>query len=367
MSRTTSSVRFYCRACKADRHGLAPIEVSITINQKRKFINLTRKERPEQFAKETAKKTSELSDYLEQIRQKINQIQTELIRLNQPVTADNIREYIKNGGTRTYTIEDCFREYYSIHPMSSVTYDKYKIIEKSFIQHLHSNMEMTQVSPQHISSFYQHLRQTEKTSTSGCKMQKLKTIFRFAWESGRIPQFPFNCIKINKGKPAKEYLTPTEIRAIKGKRITIERLSRVRDLFIFQMSTGLSYADIADVKEIHQRNGTHYIKGTRRKTGIEFTAVVLPDGLEIWNRYNGILPLLTNQKYNSYLKEIGDICGTQTLKTHLARKTYATILLNAGVSLHNVAKSLGHSPQICHKHYASVMDESLIDEVSVKI
>ena len=117
MSRTTSSVRFYCRTCKADKQGFAPIEVSITINQKRKFISLTRKERPEQFSKEISKKNSELSDYIDQIRQKINQTQTELIRLNQPVTADNIREYMKNGGTKTYTIEDCFREYYSVHPM----------------------------------------------------------------------------------------------------------------------------------------------------------------------------------------------------------------------------------------------------------
>ena len=130
------------------------------------------------------------------------------------------------------------------------------------------------------------------------------------------------------------------------------------------MSTGLSYADIETTTTLYEKDGITYIKGQRTKTKIPYTAVVLQDGVEIWNKYNGQLPILTNQKYNAYLKEIQDICKIDhNLTTHLARKTYATNMLNAGIAITTVSKMLGHSNcNITQKHYASVLDDTVISE-----
>ena len=109
--RTTSSIQFYCRNCKTDRKGFAPVEISLTINQKRTFIHLPRKERPADFLKETSKKKSEINDYLDTVRVKINQVQTELMQRGLAITAERIKEYMKSGGVKTYTVNDMYNEY----------------------------------------------------------------------------------------------------------------------------------------------------------------------------------------------------------------------------------------------------------------
>ena len=147
------------------------------------------------------------------------------------------------------------------------------------------------------------------------------------------------------------------------------RLQKVRDLSLFQAASGLSYADLAllkpeDMKETD--SGVHYIKGRRAKTGIEYTSVILPFGLDIWRKYCGVLPLLSNQRYNSYLKEIEAIVGLKKgLHSHIFRKTYATMLLNRGVRMETVSKALGHSStKITQAYYAKMQDNTITSEIS---
>lgn len=365
--RTTSSIQFYCRNCKTDKQGFSPIEISLTINQKRTFIHLPRKERPADFLKETSKKKSEINDYLDTVRVKINQVQTELMQRGLAVTAERIKEYMKSGGVKTYTVNDMYNEYMKTfgEGMTHTTAGKYKLVMGEFIRFIgNGETEINSITPSVISRFYQQQQQQYKDSTSGSKMTKLKTMFKFAWENGKINHLPFSTIRINKGQPKKEYLAESDVVRLKEKTITIPRLQQVKDLFIFQMSTGLSYADIETITTLYEKDGITYIKGQRTKTKIPYTAVVLQDGIEIWNRYNGSLPILSNQKYNAYLKEIQDICGiTHNLTTHLARKTYATKMLNAGIAITTVSKMLGHSNcNITQKHYASVYDDTVISE-----
>ncbi len=146
-----------------------------------------------------------------------------------------------------------------------------------------------------------------------------------------------------------------------------ESLNRIRDLFVFQAASGLSYTDMAKLKpEDVQRapNGQYYIHDKRNKTGVYYTAVILDEGVEVLKRYNFRLPIISNHKVNTYLKAIRDICGIdKPIFSHVARHTYATRCLNRGIRLEVVAKLLGHSTTKITQHYAKLLQKSILSEV----
>ena len=364
--RTTTNISFYCRHSKVDSDGYAPVEICIIINGKRTMLSLPRKEKPNVFKNDCKKKSSEVYAFISEARKNIDRAMTDLLRYGQPITTYTIKEYVRNGGIRTYTITDLFDTFLKENKTSLVTYQKYRIIQRQFCSMFGGEKEANSISSNDINLFYSYLRSTEKETTAGAKMGKLKTIFKYAYEGGKIPTFPFSNIHISKGEPNKVYLTENEIKAIADKAIDIPRIAQVRDIFLFQASTGLSFSDMADTETILERNGVEYVQGRRKKTNVEYTAIVLPKGIEIWNRYNGKLPLLSNQKYNAYLKELADICGIQkTITTHTARKSYASVLYQKGVSIGVIAKMLGHtSEKTTQRTYAFLTEDNVLNEAA---
>ena len=198
-------------------------------------------------------------------------------------------------------------------------------------------------------------------------MVKLKTIVTFGLDNNRIKINPFNGIKIVKTTKEVEFLTESEVKTIKERNLG-GRLSKVRDLFIFQCFTGLAYTDMAHLtREDFQVNelGQIYIKKSRLKTGVGFTTVLFPEAAEIIKRYDYELPVLSNQKYNSYLKEIADLCGiTKPMHTHIGRHSFATMALNRGLSLETVAKMLGHSNIKQTQHYSKLVDKTVFEAIA---
>ncbi len=79
-----------------------------------------------------------------------------------------------------------------------------------------------------------------------------------------------------------------------------------------------------------------------------------------------VLPVPSNQRMNSYLKEIADVCGIKkTLSTHIARHTFACIAIANKVSMESIAKMLGHSDLRTTKIYAKLMDKTVSEEMNV--
>lgn len=133
--------------------------------------------------------------------------------------------------------------------------------------------------------------------------------------------------------------------------------------FVFACYTALAYSDLASISidDIKVQNGVHFIQKNRIKTGVQYTIPLNDIAMEILKRYNYQLPVLTNQRYNSYLKEIADICGIEKkLTSHLARHTAATLMLNSGISIDVVAKILGHRNTAMTAHYAKMLDKTII-------
>lgn len=372
--RTTSSVAFYCRPCKATKTGQAPVELSIIINGQRTFINLPRKEDPAEFKRAlSSKRVNDTKRYLHETRTKLNEIQTDMMKNGIPLTASSLKEYFRSGGVKPYTLNDLWTDYLALQrkrvgiTITEMGYHKYVSARNTMYDIVSKDTQVKDITPATIQNVLITVQARYKPSTTFSIMTKIKSVIIFARDNNKLDTNPFQGIRYSRGTTEIEYLTEEEIHALMTKEIGIERLERVRDLAVFQLSSGMAYADtqLLAPEDIREDNGTYYVNKTRKKTGITYTSVLFPEGVEILRKYDYQLPRMTNQKLNAYLKEIQTITGIRkTLHTHLFRKTYGTRLLNRGVRLETVSKCLGHSStQITQQVYAKLLQETIISEV----
>jgi integrase len=177
----------------------------------------------------------------------------------------------------------------------------------------------------------------------------------------------------------RDFLTEEELSRIYNKRFSSERLTLVKDIFIFSCYTGLAYIDVKGLKKDHIAigiDGEKWIFKNRQKTDTKSKIPVLPIAQEIIQKYENhprclnedtILPILTNQKMNSYLKEIGDLCDiSKEITFHMARHTFATsVTLTNGVPIETVSKMLGHKNIQTTQHYAKILDKKVSEDMKI--
>ncbi|WP_309803995.1 MULTISPECIES: site-specific integrase [Chryseobacterium] len=169
------------------------------------------------------------------------------------------------------------------------------------------------------------------------------------------------------------FLIDLQLKNIQSKKLFSEWLSIVRDIFVFCCYTGLVYIDVKNLTKHKITRGIDeglWIKTKRAKTKIEASIPLLAEAHEILKRYenhpkcvneNAVLPVLSNQKMNEYLKEIGDLYEIDfDITFHTARHTFATtVTLNNGVSLETVSKMPGHTNIRMTQHYAKIQDKKI--------
>lgn len=193
-----------------------------------------------------------------------------------------------------------------------------------------------------------------------------------AIDAGHLTRNPYRWLHIEKEKSSGglgKYLTMDEFEKIRTLEPPTDCLRRVRDLFLFQTYTCLSYADLAsfDPSHIYKVKGKPVYTANRGKTGQEFTFLLLSPAMEILRKYGNRLPIISNVKYNQYLKVLALMAGIpKPISSHWARHTGATILLNIGkVEMEVVAKILGHSStKVTRQVYAKLLDETVIKAMS---
>lgn len=235
---------------------------------------------------------------------------------------------------------------------------------------------MKEIKYQFIVDFENYLR-TEcncNANTTAKFIQFFKRIIIIARNNGWMQHDPFANYKIRIKKVDRGYLTEEELQKIKQKELTIDRLIKVRDIFIFSCFTGLAYVDAKNLTYDNIKKGVDgnlWIITKREKTDTPVTVPLMSIPLEIIEKYRNkqpnckVLPLLTNQKMNSYLKEIGDLCEIEkNLTFHLARHTFAsTTTLAKGVSIEAVSKMLGHTNIKTTQIYARVTENMISNEM----
>ncbi len=210
-------------------------------------------------------------------------------------------------------------------------------------------------------------------------LSNFKKIINRCLRNGWLQRDPFMGFKMGKKEVQRTALTEFELGALTVKKFQIERLSLIKDIFLFSCYSGLAYADVKKLKRSEIGigiDGEKWIFTSRQKTDDSSRIPLLPVALEIMKQYadhpqckyeDKVLPVLSNQKMNAYLKEIADTCGiAKNLTFHIARHTFATtVTLSYGVPIETVSKMLGHRNLKTTQHYAKILDRKISDDMTV--
>lgn len=191
-----------------------------------------------------------------------------------------------------------------------------------------------------------------------------------AMSEGLFKRNPYKSLHLEKGRDdesgIEKHLTREEFKKLCDFECSLPSIERARDLFIFQVWTCLAYVDMEafDAQKVYEDSkGRKMYTGKRWKTGQQFTFLLMPEAVRILEKYGGVLPVISNQKYNQYLRELSYSAGVnKPISSHWARHTGATLLLNSGVNMEIVAKVLGHSStKITRAIYAKLLDTTVAD------
>lgn len=343
-----------------------------------------------QHVKGSSKTARSINYQLEEIRFKIEEHRRFLSENNQPITAEILKSSLQGKYHSGRTILDAF-EYHNQRAekllnefYQPATLEKYKRVHSYWLEFALQysyprDLALSQLHFKHIREFDEFLR-TEKHqahNTAVKFIRSFKTIISMARDNDWMQHDPFKGYKESIKTTERPKLSAMELKLILDKELSIERIERVRDVFAFACFTGMSFSDM---KALTPRDiaigidGDKWIQKPRTKSQVTFSIPLLPQAVAIIEKYKNdpycqylgvALPVLSNQKYNAYLKELADICGIDTpLTSHVARHTFATtVTLEKGVSLESVSRMLGHTNTKMTQHYAKVTDLRIAEEM----
>ncbi|MEL4457371.1 site-specific integrase [Lutimonas vermicola] len=385
------TILFYLKNRK-NKKGECQIYLRLTVDGKRKETSLNRSilksrwDKGKQCGKGRTEDILSLNKLLNSVKQSLYQKQQEMIYNAEDITVESlmnkylgIGERIKhlmvvikedNQRTKNLVKEGTYRKYIALtnHVQEFLTF-QYNV----------PDLNIKKIDYQFVDDFDYYLR-TEKligNNTTVRYVKTLKKIIQSALNKGWIKTNPFINYKVKFDKVTIDPLTEEEVQIIRNKEIDIKRLDQVRDLFVFVCYTGLSYADLAKLSNkyiVTGIDGNKWIKIYRSKTGELSSVPILPQAAVILKKYENnpscknrgiLLPVLSNERYNAYLKEIGTICGiSKNLTTHLARHTCGTFLANKLISRETIGKILGQSDWRSTAHYAKTTDIRVSQEIT---
>ncbi len=231
-----------------------------------------------------------------------------------------------------------------------------------------------------ISRFESYLKLDVGNSNNGSikHIQRLKKVVHLAIKRGKLSTNPFATYSVKKEKTNREFLSTDELHKISTAELKSPTLSKVRDLFIFICYTGVSYSDLADLTEeniVKGIDGELWVSIERNKTGMITNIPLLPPALAILDKYKDypessnqglLLPVMTNQKMNKYLKDIATICKiSKPVTCHIGRHTFATtVTLSNDIPIETVSQMLGHASLRTTQIYAKVIEKKVSQDMS---
>lgn len=256
------------------------------------------------------------------------------------------------------------------------TYTRYAFTQKIFCEFLSAKYKrkdiyFNELNYNVVHDFERFLRVQKgytNNNTLMKKMRVLKTVMISARKRGLMDNDPFTGFKIHFAPTDRGFLTDVEIEALMKKEFPVKRLEVVRDIFIFSCFTGLAYVDVSNLtkKNLVVLDDKLWIMTKRQKTDVPSNILLLDIAHSIIKKYDGVdkngrlLPIMSNQRTNSYLKEIAALCGIEkNLTFHLARHTFATLALSKGVPVESVSKMLGHTNIKTTQIYARVTNKKI--------
>ena len=398
MERTTFSLLFYIRRDKLNKRGEAPVFMRLTINGERADASIKRFIEPHAWNSEKGKANEkcrggkDLNLYLDAISANILQIQRDFELDKKEVSAQIIlNRYLGKDQSDRHTLMEVFHAHnkkcraligINFAPDTVLRYETCLRLTEEFMRNTYKKEDcyLDEVTKQFVEEFEFYLKTVRKCchNTTTKYLANFKKIVRIALANGWMKKDPFAQIRFHLDEVEREFLEKQELKTLLSKKISIPRLAQIRDIFCFCCFTGLAFSDVKQLKSEHlvtDINGMVWIRKTRQKTKNMCNIPLLDEANKILDRYKDhpycqtqgvLLPVCSNQKMNMYLKELADICGIRkNLSTHCARHTFATLTLASGATIDNVAKMLGHANVNMTRHYAKVLDTSIMRDMQV--
>lgn len=387
---------FYIRRDKTNKRGEAPVFMRLTINGERADASIKRFIEPHAWnsakgkANEKSRGGKDLNLYLDAISANILRIQRDLELDKKEVSAQIIlNRYLGKEQSDRHTLMEVFRAHnekcralsgISLAPATVIRYETTLRLTEEFLQKNYKKEDcyLDEVTNQFIEDFEFFLKTVRRCchNTTTKYLLNFKKIIRIALAKGWMKKDPFAQVHFHFEPVEREFLEKQELKAMLNKEITITRLAQVRDIFCFCCLTGLAFTDVQQLRPEHLAADIHgkiWIRKARQKTKNMCNIPLLDEAQKIIDRYRDhpycqthgvLLPVCSNQKMNSYLKELADICGIRkNLSTHCARHTFATLTLASGATIDNVAKMLGHANVNMTRRYAKVLDSSIMRDM----
>ncbi len=392
MNHNKLSILYILQKNRINKQGTCPIRCRITFNLKRKefstglFINPTYWNNKQQKAKPPNPDNDFINSQLSLISRKMNEAFL-FLQVNEEIfDVEDI--YLKYKGENV-TSSKTLLEVFDIHnkrmkkligkEYKNSTYSKFIEAKKhtaDFIKHQHGKsdvlLESLTLNFLNDFDFYLKTEKNQKQITINKSIQRVRKIIKLALAEGYLLKDPFILYIPKKYEKKVVFLTNEELLKLEKYTFQQKRLQQVRDMFVFCCYTGLAYQEMADLEEKHLIlgfDGNTWIQMMRKKTKTPISIPLLPKAKNILLKYKtdaSLLPIISNQKFNSYLKEIAAIVGIEKRLTHhIARKTFATtVLLYNDVPMEIVSELLGHSKmEITQSHYAKVVQKKVSEQM----
>ena len=392
------SILFWLWRQKASKDGNVPIYVRITVKGNRDGFSSGKKINPDYWdeATTTANKACPdhkfINSYITKTKAELERHYNQLSALHEKVTAAMVKEAYMPSEPRQKSLMDAFKLHndefagrVSKKKGSKGTLARYKRLEqktKAFLKAKYkvSDILLEEVQMAIAANFYHFLIMDNIGENTAMKYVKtLKQIIDRAVDEGWIKHNAIKGFKCTYIDPDREILEQHEILKMYNKKLSIKRLEEVRDVYIFCCFTGYAYETVYNLQRANiftGLDGKQWIAKDRKKTGVEETVPLLPIALEIIKKYeehpyclaeNKLLPVNSNYRYNTYLKELADICGiNKDLSTHTARHTFATtVTLENDVPIETVGKMLGHKDLRSTQKYAKITKRKISNNMKL--
>ena len=383
-----------------EKDGKAPVYVSITVNG-RKVLVATKQsisvrcwDMNKGFGKSNTAEGKEVNAYLDKIRQSIRECYQELQIQRKVITAELIKAAFLRNGNDEHTLAEIvvYHNEMSKGVLAPGTMKNYYTTQKyvsdfTLKQYKRKEYFLSELNYKFIQDFEIFLRNHQpvdhqKPLTNNGIMKHLERFrkminlaFRLEW----ITRDPFEKFKLKYNRVEKDFLTTQELAALENKELDLPRLSVVRDIFVFCCYTGLAFVDVMNLKPINiciGLDGCLWIKTSRQKTTVAVNVPLLSQAKCLMGKYKDniranakgtIFPQLSNQKMNSYLKELAERCDIYKVLTfHIARHTFATtVTLLNGVPIETVSKLLGHTTMRSTQVYAKVIEQKVSEDMAL--
>ena len=395
---TTFSILIWINSSRA-KNNEAELYARITVNQKRANISLKRKINIDSWDKSKSKLKGNSSNariqnqFIEQVRAKLNKIYIDLYNQNKLITAQLIKSTFLGEGENNKSLNEIIT-YHSNkikNTLAPGTIRNFGITENYIAKYLEQKRKTTDIylndlNYKFICDFENFLHdywpkghpKAMGHNTVMKHIQRLRKIVTLSYHLEWLRKDPFIRWKPTFERTNREFLSDNELSNIESHEFISERLDRVRDLFVFSCYTGISYSDIMNLTKDHIHlgiDGNNWIITKRQKTNITVKVPILEKAQILINKYSShpmtqvtesLFPLITNEKLNSYLKEVANFSGIKkNLTFHMARHTFATtVTLTNGVPIETVSKLLGHTKLATTQIYAKVIERKISDDMN---